>query len=342
MGKVICPHCGAENPSSGILTLCRTCGQSLTTQPSGGKPSLWEPPSADGEDVEPPAQPLVPPPRHVPVGLRLVVFSGGTVGFIGWFFLGFGMIFVWVFGPRHLPLWALAWAGTPASAPGVVGESRPVNMTENGAQVYGVTYSFVTPGGDEHHGVSYVTGRNLPAGAPATVEYVRRWPEVSQIRGMRRNLLPEWVILFVLIFPGIGLAFVAGTVALGIKANRLLAHGQLACGTLTDRSPTGTRINSRMVYKLTFEFEAGDGRSYQATAKTAEPERLEDERREPLLYDVTRPAYSVMLDSLPGSPTIDPFGQLEAPPSGRVVGGLLIPGLAIVGHGTYLLARLFR
>jgi len=324
--------------------MCRKCAHPLTGPPSEARPSVWEPPpeEGDGTEVEPAAQPLVPPPRHVPVGLRLLVFSGGVVGFIGWFFLGFGMIFVWVFGPRHLPLWAWAWAGAPASAPGAVGETRPVNMTENGSQVYEVTYSFVTPEGGEHQGVSYVSGRTLPAGAPVTVEYVRRRPVISQIQGMRRNLLPEWVILFVLVFPGIGLAFVAGTVAVGIKANRLLAHGQLARGTVTDKRPTGTRINNRMVYKLTFEFEAGDGRRYQATAKSAEPERLEDERREPLLYDVMNPTYSVLLDSLPGSPTISPFGQLEAPPPGRVIGNLFIPGIAILGHGIYLLTRLLR
>jgi hypothetical protein len=367
MGKVICPHCGAENPSSGILTMCRKCAHPLPPPqpesvpppelryaptdvpastpgpPSEAKPSLWEPPSADGEEVdsEPAAQPLVPPPRHVPVGLRLVVFSGGTVGFIGWFFLGFGMVFVWVFGPRHLPLYAYAWAGSPASVEGVVLESRSANASENERPIYRLAYSFVAPDGTEHRGVSYATGYSVPAGSQVTVEYVPRRPEVSQIRGMRRNLIPEWVMLFVAIFPGIGLAFVVGTVKQGIKANRLLAHGQLASGVLAAKTPTNTSINNRTVYQLTFDFEAGDGRRYQAMARTHEPERLEDQRREPLLYDVFNPSYSVMLDSLPGSPTIDPFGHFEAPPLGRVIGSTLVPGLAIVGHGTYLLIRLF-
>jgi hypothetical protein len=366
MAKVICPNCGEGNPSSGILTMCRKCchplkpappesvpppelhytppdlpASALTTPPEA-KSSAWEPPSEEGEEVEPeaPEQPLVPPPRSVPIGLRLVVFGGGVLGLIGWFFLGLGMIFVWVFGPRHLPLYAYAWAGPPASVEGIVVESRSTNVSENERPVYEMAYSFVAPDGSEHRGVSYATGHSVSAGSEVTVEYVPRRPEVSRIRGMRRNLMPEWVIFFVAIFPGIGLAFVLSTLTLGVKANRLLSHGQLASGLLTAKEPTNTSINNRTVYKLIFDFEAADGRRYQATARTHEPERLEDQRREPLLYDVPNPTYSVMLDSLPGSPTIDPFGRFEAPPLGRVIGNLLVPGLAIVGHGTYLLVRL--
>ena len=359
---IICPNCGEPNPSSGILTMCRKCCHPLTPKPAepvrppelhlpwpegttarpvaqAARPSTWEPPPEEGAP-EPPAQPLVPPPRPVPVGLRLVVFGGGVLGFIGWFFLGLGMIFVWVFGPRHLPLYAYAWEGRPISVVGTVLASRSTNVSENDSPVYEHTYSFVTPEGTQSRGTSYVTGHSLPAGSEVTVEYVPHRPQVSQVRGMRRNLVPEWVMLFVSIFPLIGLAFVVATVRQGIKANRLLAHGQLASGVLSDKQPTGTKINERTVYRLTFDFEAGDGRRYQATAGTHEPERLEDQRREPLLYDVLNPSYSVMLDSLPGSPTIDPFGHFEAPPLGRVVGAILIPGLAILGHGTYLLVRL--
>jgi hypothetical protein len=368
MAKVICPNCGEENPSSGILTMCRKCCHPLQpaqpesvpppelhytppdlaapapTSPPEAKPSGWEPPSEEGEEVEPeaPGQPLVPPPRPVPLGLRLVVFSGGVLGFIGWFFLGLGLIFVWVFGPRHLPLYAYAWAGPPASVEGIVLDTSSANASENERPVYRLAYSFVASDGTEHRGVSYVTGHSVPAGSQVTVEYVPGRPDVSQVRGMRRNLMPEWVMLFVAILPAIGLAFVVGTLRRGTKANRLLAHGQLARGVLTDKRPTGMKINEREVYKLTFDFEAGDGRSYQAIARTHEPERLEDQRREPLLYDVFNPAYSVMLDSLPGSPTINPFGHFEAPPLGRVIGNMLIPGLVILGHGTYLLTRLLH
>jgi hypothetical protein len=35
-----------------------------------------------------------------------------------------------------------------------------------------------------------------------------------------------------------------------------------------------------------------------------------DEALEPLLYDPSRPSHAVMLDALPGRPTIDASGQL--------------------------------
>ncbi len=318
--------------------------------------SAWEPPSEEGDDAdaqppapsrdaatsEPPAQPLVPPPRPVPVGLRLLVLCGGVLGLMGWFFLGFGMIFVWAFGPRRLPLEAYTWREPAASASGVVRESHSTSVSVNESPVYEHAYSFRAPDGAEHGGVSYAIGRSLPAGSEVTVDYVADRPGLSQIHGMRRNVMPEWVLPLVAIFPLIGLAFALHTLRNGIRASRLLAHGQLASGVLAAKTPTNTRINGRPVYRLAFDFEAGDGRHYQATAQTHEPERLEDQRREALLYDVLSPGYSVMLDSLPGSPTIDPFGHFEAPPVGRVIGHLLVPGLAIAGHSIYLLVRLLH
>lgn len=37
--------------------------------------------------------------RDVPLPVRARVLFGGALNQIGWFFLGFGMIFVWVFAP---------------------------------------------------------------------------------------------------------------------------------------------------------------------------------------------------------------------------------------------------
>jgi len=306
-------------------------------------PAVWEPPSDEGEKAEPvperPEDVLAPPPRPVPFGLRLVVMFGGVLSLLGWCFLGLGMVFVWLVAPRQAPLWAVALGRPLGSAPGVVVESRPTNVRVNDAPVYWHTYTFTGPDGREYHGVSYRTGGALPSGAAVQVEYVSGRPELSQIRGMSRNMVPEWVFPIVGFFPLVGLAFMVSSLRQGLKANRLLAHGQLAWGVLRGKQPTGAKINGREVYKLSFEFVTPDGRKCTASAKTHEPERLEDQRQERLLYDALHPDYAVMLDSLPGSPEVSPAGHLEPPPMGRVIGATLVPTIAVVGHGSYLLTR---
>ena len=68
-GQRICPHCGAADPASGIVTLCRKCGKPLadTVLPSpvplGARPSPTVPsvPSAP-----PPPMPIPKPPWEGP------------------------------------------------------------------------------------------------------------------------------------------------------------------------------------------------------------------------------------------------------------------------------------
>jgi hypothetical protein len=128
----------------------------------------------------------------------------------------------------------------------------------------------------------------------------------------------------------------------GLKGNRLLANGKIGSGRLISSEPTNTRINRRTVYKLTFEFTAEDGRTYQAVAKTHEPHHLQDEAEERLLYDAYNPAYAVLLDNLPGAPDIDETGQVYSADVGRSLRVLIVPGLALVVLGAIFLATVLR
>jgi hypothetical protein len=43
---------------------------------------------------------LAAPPRPVPLSVRVVILFGGFMNQFGWLFVGFGLIFVWVFTLR--------------------------------------------------------------------------------------------------------------------------------------------------------------------------------------------------------------------------------------------------
>lgn len=360
---IICPHCGEANQPSPILTTCRKCLQPLAAakppEPTINLPPLPDfshgtvsAPSEGGDGLPPavpPAEPdlpspsdvpqlLAPAPRDVPITLRLQVLFGGVMGLFGWFFLGFGMIFVWVFGTQADLLSLRFLGGRVATATGVVLQSDSTGVNYNERPVYAYHYSFVTQDGEQHRGVSYSV-RRLEPGSRVTVEYREADPSVSRIQGMGHGILPWWVLLFVSIFPTVGIAFIIPALREGTKACRLLGRGRLAAGILRAMEPTGSRINRQPVYRMVFGFQAEDGQAYEATAKTHEPERLRDQQQELLLHDPFHPSYAVMLDSLPGSPEIDPTGGFRARRPAAAVGVLLLPLLTIVGHGAYAAFR---
>ena len=362
-GPIICPHCGEENPPSPILTTCRKCLRPLEAAkppeptidlpppPDFSQATVSAPSAAEAEApaTAPPPEPslpspsdvpqvLAPAPREVPTTLRLQVLFGGVMSQMGWFFLGFGMIFVWVFGAHADILSLYHFRGRLATATGVVLESNSTRVSYNERPVFAYHYSFVTPNGQQHEGVS-CSVRRLEPGSRVTVEYREAKPSVSRIQGMGRGALPWWVSLFVCIFPAVGIGFIIPALRHGRKACRLLGNGRLAVGILRAMEPTGSHINKRPVYRMVFGFQAEDGRPYEATAKTHEPERLRDQPRELLLYDPLDPSYAVMLDSLPGSPEIDLKGSFRARRPAAALGALLAPMLTIVGHGVYAVVR---
>jgi Protein of unknown function (DUF3592) len=352
-----CPHCGAEYPPSPILTTCAKCGGAL----GEAAPTIDLPPAPDLSAVPPPetfapvaegapqrpTRPEEPPfvlatwPRAVPLGLRLTVLFGGAFSQFGWLFLGFGMIFVWGFGSfaDFGPL--KVWSGPWRPAEGVITGSRALNMTVNDRRVYGHTYLFVTPDGRQHAGESKATGGTLELGRAVAIEYRERDPSVSRIRGLGGGAVPLWVLGFILIFPGVGLGFLVPGLARGVKANHLLAQGQVGEATQKSMRPTNTRINNQMVYELTFEFVADNGGTYHVKTRTERPERLQDQRQEPVLYDRLSPACAVMRDGLPAEVRVGPSGQLESPPLRRVLAALAIPAITLIGHGTYIALRFF-
>lgn len=116
------------------------------------------------------------PPRPVPLLVRLRVLFGGFINQFGWFFFGFGLIFVWAFTLKaDLTSWYV-FRGRLENAEGVITTSRKTNMSVGGSKhsdgmpVYGHSYRFVGPDGIEYKGISYQTGGGLREGQKVTIE----------------------------------------------------------------------------------------------------------------------------------------------------------------------------
>jgi hypothetical protein len=270
------------------------------------------------------------PSRQVPWLVRGQVLFGGVFNQIGWLFLGFSLIFVWVFaiGAFSEMFFMVIRAQT---APGAITDIRSTNASENDTPIYANHYIFrVEAEEKEYRGISYTTGNLFTVGQAVTVEYMGYNPNRSRIQGARSSQFGAWVACLIGIFPLVGLGFVFFGLKQGIKANRLLAHGQVAAGKLVAKERTNAKVNRKRVYKLTFEFTADDGQRYQTVAHSHRSEYLEDEATEQILYHPPNPRDAVLVDNLPGSPRVDELGQIQIAASGWSWLVLILPALVIM------------
>lgn len=277
---------------------------------------------------------LALPPRHVPWGVRTRLLFGGGMGQFGWIWLGFSMIFVWVFGLQTD--FSSVWFALDAveTTHGVVTAVEPTGASVNDTSVYANHYTYrIEKLETEYQGVSYTTGYEFESGQDVGVEYLKRYPTLSRIEGARRGEFDLWIIPFLLLFPLIGLGMVGFGLKNGFKANRLLTNGKVGMGELVAKEATNTTVNDRRVYKLTFEFVADDGQSYEVVNKTTTTHLLEDDAQERLLYDPYNPRYAVMVDNLPGSPDIDELGRIQTRSVIPSFLTLFLPALVITING---------
>jgi hypothetical protein len=284
-----------------------------------------------------PTKRLSAPPRSLPLALSIRVILGGP-GQIGWFLLGFGLVFVWAFGADRSVVAAVRFAPALEVVEGTTTGWRELNLVINDVNVYETSFEFEV-GGRTYTGVSYETGYYVPEGQRLPIEYRASDPSVSRLQGMRATPV-GLVIAFVFIIPLIGLAVIRYGLRTGFRARRLLAEGVLAHGTLESNEPTSVSVNEQPVHRLTFRFTAANGGDYQVVASTHALGRLTDDAQEAIVYDPRHPADATTVDDLPGQPTIDERGNFEAGGAREMAFALLtllIPTVTLVGHGAFLL-----
>jgi hypothetical protein len=265
---------------------------------------------------------------------------GGVAGATGWGVLAFGMILFWVFvmNADVASLWQ--FDGETEQTRGQITSSEKTSFSTGGSRkrgkrgkpVFANAYVFTDGSGTERRGVSYATNVSLSAGEPVDVEYPAVRPELSRIVGMRRTPFDAWAAMLVFM-PATGLALIAINVRRAGRYANLLENGRLAWGTLVSKEPTSARVNRKTVCRMTFEFTADNRETYQVVTKTHATEELEDEDHELILYAPSDPDSAVVADGLPAGVRVDEKGRIHQ--KVPLFAWLLLPTLAIVGHGTY-------
>lgn len=226
--------------------------------------------------------------------------------------------------------------GELKNAEGKVLEVIKTNMSEGGGEhsdgtpIYRFPYEFEFESAT-YRGESYSVGKKKNRGQKVTIEFPPGRPGRSRIQGMRTAAFSSFV-LFVVIFPVVGVCFLVPGFVFGRRTAKLLKVGEYTTGKLIETKGTGTEINNRRVYQLTFEFQTQSGETRTAVAKTHETHTLEDDEHEPLLYDPIHPDRATMLDHLPGRPEFDSEGQIRHSGWMNTFLCLIVPTATVVGH----------
>jgi hypothetical protein len=242
---------------------------------------------------------LASTPRSIPPTVSIRILFGGFAAF-AWLWFGIGTaVGTLLLQNADLTSWFVLRDAVQTQ--GTVDHCQRTSFSQGGGKhtrgtpVYANTYRYQVE--REFTGVSYLAGHCLTPGTPVSVEYVPGEPSISRIVGMRRKALgPE--VVFVALFPLVGVPLVLSSVFSGRRTLRLLRCGALGWGQLLDETPTAAVINGRRVKKLRFRMQGEGGWEREVTVKTAWPDSLEDDAREPLLYLPESPDTVVAFDML--------------------------------------------
>ncbi|BBM86504.1 hypothetical protein [Candidatus Uabimicrobium amorphum] len=271
-------------------------------------------------------------PRDVSRGLRLNLLFGGFYNQFGWFFFGFGMIHVWVFGINADYLEYHKFFEQPIESEGSV--TAVVAEDDSFRCNYEMNID-----GTVHRG-SALSNKKYDVGETVMIHHFSENPQWSQIHDLGDNGgIPFFIAWAASIFPLIGLTFVFFGIRRGKKSIFLITDGNETTGKLTNKEATNVRVNNQRVYKYTFEFKDDLGNTQQAIAKTHLQHILQNDE-EVILYHPLRPSESILIDNLPGNPRVNEKGEFEAHIAKTILYSI-IPGLAIFGHGTVLFYVLF-
>ena len=159
------------------------------------------------------------------MSVRLRILLGGFNNQFGWLFLGFGLVFVWVFGGSSALHDLAFFSGELAVTEGTVSAVIETNVSLNDETIYKYRYSYVVDN-VTYTGVTKAFRGRYKEKDNAVVEYSVRDHGRSRIQGL--SISTGMAFLIALLFPLVGLIFISLGVRKGLRGGRILRDGKQA------------------------------------------------------------------------------------------------------------------
>jgi hypothetical protein len=276
--------------------------------------------------------PLAAPPRRIPLAVRLPLLFGGWAPIAGWMMILVAGFVGWSMAPKTDFTTPFLRTTDSASARVLdVQVYRHPNGEDGESTTWAVYYTFAV---DEQtaFGRSYTTSAAPRIGETFAAEFPHGEPDRSCLHGMRRKPLPLFGIVLAFLIALVGVTLAVFGSRRGRRALALLRDGEVTRATLVDKQPTNFYINEQQVFRMRFQFEAADGRSWDVVAKTHRPQILEDDATEQVLYLPSDPRWATLLDHLPGAPRVLPDGTIAPGKPVLAIGVALVVATAVAAH----------
>jgi hypothetical protein len=272
--------------------------------------------------------------RDIPNPAVISIIFGRTITYVGWSLFSFLMIFAWAFGGNSDTSF-IHFTGESQFTKGHVVEVEETNMEINERSVWANFYEYHDAFGNEYEGEAFTTGTFMQVNEEVIVEYPTNSPQYGRIPETRSAEFNSWLLL-TWILPLIGLSLVYIGIRRGFDDFKLLKTGEIANAKLINKEATNTTVNYQRVFKLTFEYQTRDKKSYRKVIKSHKTEHLEDNEFERLLYDPKKPDRSTLVDDISGSPMIDNYGRLNSIVSSPVK-PIIFPLFCVMPHLWYFI-----
>ncbi len=216
---------------------------------------------------------------------------GGLWNYVGWSVLFMGILFSWIFELNVVITSFVKFQGELSKTEGIVTDWVETNLEENDEDVYQIFYSF-SYDGIKYSSYSFNTGRYIDEGKKVKVEFRQDNPNYSRIQGFRYSK-SSLLILFIIIFPAVGLYIISLANKTSKKQKKLLENGFVSKGEFKSREEI--EKDDKVTYKLTYDFKANNGKTYTKIYETSD-QILEDER---ILYNPNDPSNSEFINDIP-------------------------------------------
>lgn len=269
------------------------------------------------------------PNRKIPSSVAISMILGRGVTYSGWALASFLMVFAMIFGGKADRSFWHFMGEDVATAQGKITHVVETNFEINERSVYAHVFEFYDQDGFLIERDAFSNGRAYSTGRSVTVEYVVGNPQHARINGLRTSEFPAWGNIFLLL-PFIGLAMVRAGVKRGLHDYRLLQYGQLTKAKLISKTPTNTRINDQLVYKLKFQFKDSLGQQRSHITKTHLIDELVDDEYERLFFNPKDPTQATLVDDIAGRPDLDSTGNLRRSNNKLSLAPMLVP-LVLMG-----------
>ncbi len=247
-----------------------------------------------------------PPPRQVPASvIRAAAPIKGLIGIIvfGGIFLSMGLIFSWVFFPRHLlEQWKLGHAPT-LTTPGKITAVEETKVSVNDQKIFRYGFSYRPDSGGTQGGTAYANGSRWSKGSPVTVRYLVEEPTLAVPEGARLSV-GSASSCTLLIFPLLGGAILFFSIN-SVRVKRLiLRDGRVTTATVNSIEKTNVEVNDRPQFKIhltrTDDRSAIMKRSSDPTELALAGEKMKSAQPMKILYDPAKPKHFLFPETWKG------------------------------------------